>query len=378
MNVTINEDAVVELFRGYSKSLNVQEAFETFLQDIIDEDVLSEGELEYVIEDVLIPEMVVSFAKHYVSMNECYGYEHDPNEVFHTYCEFHTIYENLKNALATTINVASADEHEDDEDADDVIFDEDDWKKLSPQERNAKIKNFLKKIGHAHIDARDGLPFIKQSLNIGDKPDTYGNRWGEKVKQNRFGHSANESIHFPDHHGTGYDELHRAHPLHKTLIGHGYNYSHTAAVNQPRGGVLHHHIWQHPHGFQVGSYEGDTSWSSKTHAASGHLFSGVGMSALSKHLKNRAQRYKIQNTEFVASTKLQEGLLDLQTEKIQFYKRFMERNPATLFGHRVDDASPAQQLTETWRNKVEADAKFNYGKHPEDWSLFDYRSGKPK
>jgi hypothetical protein len=109
----------------------------------------------------------------------------------------------------------------------------------------------------------------------------------------RFRHP-NESIHFPNIFNQGHDEDHRNHPLHQTLLKHGYSYSFTTPVHQPDGSIHHHHVWQNGH-HQVGAYAGKTEFSSKTSASSGHVFTGIGKIALSKHLANKQRRYKLQN-----------------------------------------------------------------------------------
>jgi hypothetical protein len=57
---------------------------------------------------------------------------------------------------------------------------------------------------------------------------------------------------------------------------------------------------------------------------------------------------------------------------------FMNKNPATTFGHQINEASQADELRKTWKMKEENEKKFGAGKGQADWGLFDQRSGMPK
>jgi hypothetical protein len=131
-----------------------------------------------------------------------------------------------------------------------------------------------------------------------------------------------------------------------------------------------------------GSYEGSIEFSSKTSAASGHVFQGVGKIALEKHLASKAKRYKLQNNQqTLPNTKITESLLDPQTEKIQWYKRYMNVYPESCFG--VPNASyrpesAAKDLMEAAKLREKHEKIFGQGKHSSEYSLFDQRSGRPK
>jgi hypothetical protein len=50
-----------------------------------------------------------------------------------------------------------------------------------------------------------------------------------------------------------------------------------------------------------------------------------------------------------------------------------------VFGHVIDETSPAQELKSAWRNKENQDRKFNIGKDPAEWNELDARiKGKQK
>jgi hypothetical protein len=169
----INEDAVLGQFNYYRQelNLNVQEAAEQLLEDCIDEEDMSDEDLEYVVE-TLIPEIIVLFAETYDSMTNCYDYsddEDDLTQIFETWAKFEGLSENLQNEIADTIdefvkhNDPDNDQDGDgkDEDGDgqsetaDFIFKDNEWNRLSDSERQAKIKRFLKKLATAHLDMKN-------------------------------------------------------------------------------------------------------------------------------------------------------------------------------------------------------------------------------
>jgi len=129
--------------------------------------------------------------------------------------------------LVTTINQEAAewdgddwwdDEEHDDDDA--TIFDgEKPWSELTAAERKAKTKAFLRKLANAHVDARDGEPFLK-TLDVGADP--YGNVWGRNVKT-RTSHSLkNEAVSFPNIF-TQHDSDHRSPPTScNVMLGESY------------------------------------------------------------------------------------------------------------------------------------------------------------
>jgi hypothetical protein len=163
-------------------------------------------------------------------------------------------------AAATINNHAAAEDDDEDEDDEDneAVFKPNDWDELSDDERQAKVKAFLRKIAKVHLDARDQKPFLK-NLNIGDQSNPWGIKVAGQVKTfdrvaHRYGHSPNEStIRFPNVLNQGHDEDHRNHPLHKIAQKRGFQYSHTTPVTQHDRSVQHHHTWQNSAGHQIGA-----------------------------------------------------------------------------------------------------------------------------
>ena len=153
-------------------------------------------------------------------------------------------------------------------------------------------------------------------------------------------------------------------------------------MQQADGSIRHHHTWTNPTGHQIGAYAGDTKWSSKVSASSGRVWHGIGTIALDKHLQNKAKRYHHQNNESaLPKTTIMESLSDTERQDNgQRYAEWMKQNPATAFGHRGTYAveSPVKDLFEAARLREEHDKRFNQGKEPREWGLFDFRSGKPK
>jgi hypothetical protein len=403
----LNENALLHRFHSYlSEGLKIQDAVEMMLNeaDMTVEKVLA-------VQDVLIPEIVILFAEKYDQLTNVYDYDSiddDINLIFESFLRFEGLDDSnldLASQLAAAINTAAmydddgnedaddTDDSESDEDDNDVVFKgQEEWVELSDEERQKKVKTFLRKLARVGADARDINPFLK-SLDVG--PNPYGVSYTNMTKtfdreKNRFGHSnelgnwasPNESIFFPNSSGQGFDEFHKAHPLHKTLEKFGYRYSHTTPVTQRDSSLLHHHTWVHASGHHhVGAYEGDTRFSTKTSSSSGHVFSGIGVHALERHLASKAKRYKLQNNESLPNTKIQEGLLDPAAhERVAKYAAWMEKNPATAFGVHGSYAveNPAKDLIEAQKLRGKQDKLFNYGKDKTDWSLLDIRSGKPK
>jgi cell division protein YceG involved in septum cleavage len=89
-------------------------------------------------------------------------------------------------------------------------------------------------------------------------------------------------------------------------------------------------------------------------------------------------RVKPGNTKMRAKCTMFEFLKQLLSpesqNKVQRYADWMEKNPATQFGHQINETSQADELRKTWAMKAKADKKFNFGKDPADWSENDARS----
>jgi hypothetical protein len=104
----------------------------------------SEAEMEWVMEDIVIPEMVIRFAEHYTNIDNCYDDNPDPNTVFRTFVKFEHLSEDLANTVADVINKATAqDSSEDEDDDNEVVFKgEKEWQELTATERQAKLKTF--------------------------------------------------------------------------------------------------------------------------------------------------------------------------------------------------------------------------------------------
>jgi len=163
-----------------------------------------------------------------------------------------------------------------------------------------------------------------KNLNVGDQPDPFGNKAVDGVKvfdheANRFGHS-NEAIQFPNLFHQDHEDP-RSHPLHQTLVDHGYSYSHTTPVSQRDGSTHNHHQWVHRSGHLIGAYAGDTKWSAKVSSPSGHTWEGIGTKALEKHLTNKAKRYR-NESQALPQTDILENLLSGH-DKVNRYAAWM-------------------------------------------------------
>ena len=156
--MSINENEIIRQFHLYLQELNVQDATERMFADCIKED-LSEDEIESVLQDIIIPEIVVQFATKFDGLDNCY--EYDPsddnlNDIFETFCKFEGLSERLANAVATTINTAAAqDEDDEDDDDNEPVFKSKDWARLSDDKRKAKAGYLSREISLLHFRKND-------------------------------------------------------------------------------------------------------------------------------------------------------------------------------------------------------------------------------
>jgi hypothetical protein len=83
----INENEISHLFHSYLQEMNVGDAFDQILDDVLDEE-FSEAETLYVVQEILMPEVICLFAEKYTALDETYGYESSEdnlNPIFETY-----------------------------------------------------------------------------------------------------------------------------------------------------------------------------------------------------------------------------------------------------------------------------------------------------
>jgi hypothetical protein len=124
-------------------------------------------------------------------------YDNDLYEQFDQYCDFLELDDSTREFIGTVIEEAT------DEDA--VAFP--DEAALDPKAREKTVRAFLKKI-RDHSLGKSLEPFLKD-LDMGNRPDAYGNRYGEKVKT--FDRSANHYGHLPE------NEIHNI-PIKENLL----------------------------------------------------------------------------------------------------------------------------------------------------------------
>ena len=175
---TLNEQVIPEY---YSDLLTEMKIGDAIVQILNDDDQFAEAEAEQVFGEILLPQIVVTFADKYDSLSDDDG--EDLQKYFEAFLQFEHIPQELGNVVAASINeLAKEDE--------DGVMSVSDWETLSDKERILKVKAFLKAITNSGDNARDIKPFVKN----GPGPDPYGNDFGKsKVKAfdrqaNRFGH----------------------------------------------------------------------------------------------------------------------------------------------------------------------------------------------
>jgi hypothetical protein len=366
------QNEIIRRFFWYMKnSGNIGNAFAAALAD-----AEHLGELaQHQVVECLLPKIAICFANKYNEMTELYDDEPDPQDLFETFCKFEGVSDAMSDVIAISINEGAAallheelkdddDDHDEDADENIVFSSADYWKNLSDEQRQAKVKAFLRKLAHAHRDIADYKPFLK-NLNIGDQENPYGIKVGSKVKM-RPSHDprTNEATMFPNLFQSSASEP-RNHPLQQTLVKHGYSYSHTTPVNQHDGCVHNHHTWVHPNGHQLGAYANDTKWSSKVSAVSGHVHTGIGTRAFDAHLANKARRYKNESAA-IPHTDLLENLMGGQDE-VQAYADWIARTPESLLSAPINKTSPAQEHRETWKMQNRQRKLFGDGPPATDW-----------
>ena len=191
------QNEIIRRFFWYVKEMSLGDAFAATLADAENLEELD----QVAVVECLLPEIAIRFANTYNEMTELYEDPPGLNSVFETFCAFEGLSQDLANVVAITINEGAAsllveesdddvdwknlklpkDGDEDDVDDEDVVFKGQEWARLSDEERQAKVKAFLKKIAKAHANSRDIKPFLK-NLNVGDQENPWGIKVGEKVK----------------------------------------------------------------------------------------------------------------------------------------------------------------------------------------------------
>jgi hypothetical protein len=152
----LNEAEILHRFHEYLEELNnAQAATEALLDDCRDPD-MNVASCLYVLENIIVPEIMLSFAERFLELDNCYDYdpsEDSLNSILEIFCAKEKLDSDLQNTLATAINEAAAqDEDDEDEDDNDVVFKpgtqrpykQPEWTELSDEEKQAKVKRFLK------------------------------------------------------------------------------------------------------------------------------------------------------------------------------------------------------------------------------------------
>jgi hypothetical protein len=180
--MTLNEDAILDLFYSHLDEMKMGEACVQILND----EQLGEDDQQQVLGELLLPQIILAFADKYDSLRDDDGA--DLQNFFEAFLTFEHIPEELHNVIAATINTAAKEDEEED-----GVISQGEWDTLSDQERIAKVKAFLKRIAVSGDNHRDQKPFITR----GPGPDPYGNQWGKNAvkvfdrKTNRYGHTDN-------------------------------------------------------------------------------------------------------------------------------------------------------------------------------------------
>jgi hypothetical protein len=185
-----NDSNIITLFDAY---LDEGEKLGDAVAAIINDDQLNEEEAVEVFEDILLPQIIGAFAA------KVGAFPDDDNlpNYFSAFCQFEHLTD-WENILAATINEAAKDwDGEDYDDDDESVSDDDnqndfvisqgEWETLSSSERIAKVAAWLRAVARSGENFGGAVPFIKQG------PDPYGNDFSKGVKvfdrsKNNFGH----------------------------------------------------------------------------------------------------------------------------------------------------------------------------------------------
>jgi hypothetical protein len=230
-----NEDAILDLLYEHLDVMKMGDAFATILEKFNDED-----EQEQVFGEIVLPQVILAFAKKYADIvgdDDPTG--EDLQNFFEAFCHFENISEDLGNVVAATINELSkgalqgyikgakadalktinapvdlSNRSNNDPKAwgrivkrtkgvdlakkrlklseadDDGIISQDEWDKLTDQQRITKVRNVLKAIANTGNNFRDLKPFIKR---VPKGSDYLGNDFGKNAVRvfdrmsNRYG-----------------------------------------------------------------------------------------------------------------------------------------------------------------------------------------------
>jgi hypothetical protein len=102
----------------------------------------------------------------------------------------------------------------------------------------------------------------------------------------KAGNFHKEEIENPNSSGQGHDPDHMKHPLHDTILKHGYEYSHSTPVRRQNAEKYIHHTYKKGERVIGVSDDNKTKWQAKTSTASGREHTNHGKDTLEKYLKN--------------------------------------------------------------------------------------------
>src|SRR5262249_51987577 len=101
----LTNEILRRLYWYLDSGLKLGDAFERVMHDA------EELEDLHVVEEALVPEIVALFAEKYDTLDNCYVYDPDEdnlNIIFETFCKFEGLSEGIANVVAATINTAAA------------------------------------------------------------------------------------------------------------------------------------------------------------------------------------------------------------------------------------------------------------------------------
>jgi hypothetical protein len=160
----ITESAVLDLFGSYlSQGQTIAEA----LSNVLSDPVITESECEDIFLGTLLPEVIQAFSEIYCVV-EAENPSVDLNTCFDLWCESQEIDIELGNFITQKINETASSFDEDEED---FIFKPQDWSRLSDEQRQDKVKAFLRALAGVQSDFNNNKPFIK---NLDGKDSSYG------------------------------------------------------------------------------------------------------------------------------------------------------------------------------------------------------------
>lgn len=161
----------------------------------------------------------------------------------------------------------------------------------------------------------------------------------------KAGNFHKEEIENPNSSGQGHDPDHMKHPLHDTILKHGYEYSHSTPVHRENAGKYIHHTYKKGERVIGVSDDNKTKWQAKTSTASGREHTNHGKDTLEKYLKNlREETESLDEANVQKMGRVKMIRARIRGGKVQRRKKVSAVKGYTLRGGKLTRMSPQERL----------------------------------